>query len=148
MVAEMLDGWTLVGAPGNAFYCDVLGFELVELQSEGHSRMAFLSLGQKGHDIDMVEVPPKTLASPERSRVHHIAFQVGSDDALRDAYFALIDSGVEIFQAVDHVSQKSIYLKDLDGNTIELYHEVENAIDLFRNGREDADFPLQFERKI
>jgi len=129
------------------FYRDVLGFELVEFQSEGHHKMAFLSLGRKGHDIDIIEVPGNELASPEKSRVHHIAFQVESYDGLRDAYFALIDRGIEIAQAVDHVSQKSIYLKDPDGNFIELYHEVENAIYLFRKGREDADIPLRFERK-
>ena len=128
------------------FYCELLGFELVEFQSEGHDKMAFLSLGKKGHDIDLIEVSKSDIADSDRSRVHHIAFQVGSYDALRDAYFSLTDSGIEIIRAMDHVNQKSIYFKDTDGNVIELYHELENSIDLFRRGREDNDAPLSFVR--
>ena len=129
-----------------SFYCGMLGFELVEYQSDGHDKMAFLSLGKKGHDIDLIQVPKGDLADSESSRVHHIAFQVGSYDALRDAYFSLSDTGIEIIRSMDHVSQKSIYFKDPDGNIIELYHELENSIDLFRNGRGDNDAPLSFVR--
>jgi catechol-2,3-dioxygenase len=129
------------------FYRDVLGFELVEFQSEGHDKMAFLSLGEKGHDIDIIEVPKGELPPPESSRVHHIAFQLENYESLRDAYFYLVDGGLKIIRAMDHVSQKSIYVADPDGNIIELYHEVENAISLFRKGRGDNDAPLKFERK-
>ncbi|WP_051693187.1 VOC family protein [Marinobacterium lacunae] len=128
------------------FYCDVLGFELVEFKSQGHDKMAFLSLGEKGHDIDLIQVSKGEISKVERSRMHHIAFEVGGYESLRDAYFFLTDSGVEIIRAIDHVSQKSIYFKDPDGNIVELYHEIENSIDLFRKGREDADSPLTFER--
>lgn len=130
------------------FFRDLLGFELVEFQSQGHEKMAFLSLGYKGHDIDLVEVSASALADPERSRIQHIAFQVGSYAALQDAYFLLSDNGIEIIRAVDHISQKSIYFKDPDGNIIELYHEIDNAIDLFRKGRGDNDAPLFFVRPV
>ena len=48
--------------------------------------------------------------------------------------------------AVDHVSQKSLYFHDPDGNLLEIYYELPNARELFRQGRHDRDAPLVFER--
>ena len=69
-----------------------------------------------------------------------------SYDALRDAYFTLQDHGVEVTRAMDHVSQKSIYFSDPDGNGLEIYYELPNALDMFRNGREDRDEAITFTR--
>ena len=69
-----------------------------------------------------------------------------SGAALREAYFDLRDHGVTITRAVDHVSQRSIYFQDPDGNTLEIYYEVPNARALFQQGRHDRDAPLVFER--
>jgi catechol-2,3-dioxygenase len=77
--------------------------------------------------------------------LQHVAFQVDSEPALRDAYFSLVDHGVKIARAVDHVSQKSIYFHDPDGNLLEIYHELPNAQELFRQGRGDRDVPLVFD---
>jgi catechol-2,3-dioxygenase len=43
------------------------------------------------------------------------------------------------------VSQKSIYFHDPDGTTLEIYYELPNARELFRQGRSDRDEPLVFE---
>jgi catechol-2,3-dioxygenase len=75
-----------------------------------------------------------------------VAFRVDSEGALRDAYFALVDHGVPIVRAVDHVSQKSIYFHDPDGNMLEIYYEHPGARAMFREGRHDRDEPLVFER--
>jgi len=48
---------------------------------------------------------------------------------------------------VDHVSQKSIYFHDPDGNYLEIYYELPNAPELFREGRGDRDQPLVFEKR-
>ena len=81
-----------------------------------------------------------------RLGVHHFAFQVDSYDALKDAYFTLQDHGIEEIRAVDHVSQKSIYFHDPDGNRLEIYYELPNALEMFRQGREDRDEPFVFSR--
>jgi catechol 2,3-dioxygenase len=78
--------------------------------------------------------------------VHHFAFQVDSEEALKEAYFTLQDQGVEVIRAIDHVSQKSIYFNDPDGNRLEIYYELPNAQELFRQGRGDRDEVLVFER--
>ncbi len=130
-----------------AFYADILGFEVVERDPE-HGGV-FLSLGEYGHTIDLFPAGgPAESATAGRSRtgVHHIAFQVESYDALRDAYFTLQDAGVEVKRAMDHVSQQSIYFDDPDGNGLEIYYELPNALEMFRQGREDRDELITFER--
>ena len=76
----------------------------------------------------------------------HIAFRVESEDALKEAYASLQQQGVEITRTIDHVSQKSIYFNDPDGNTLEIYFELPDALEIFARGREDRDVPLVLER--
>jgi len=77
---------------------------------------------------------------------HHAAFAVDSPQILRDGYFALKDHGVHILGAFDHQSQQSVYFSDPDGNILEIYWERPNALEIFRNKRNDGDTPLIFER--
>jgi catechol 2,3-dioxygenase len=130
-----------------AFYAKTLGFEVVEEDPE-HGGV-FMSLGEHGHTLDLSPVESPTTAqpvSPNRVGVHHIAFMVDSENALKDAYFTLQEQGIEVVRAVDHVSQKSIYFHDPDGNRLEIYYELPNAQALFRQGRGDRDEPLTFQR--
>ncbi|HEY7494786.1 MAG TPA: VOC family protein [Candidatus Tectomicrobia bacterium] len=130
-----------------AFYSNVLGFEVVEQDPE-HGGV-FMTLGEYGHTLDITPVEdPATAQTPVQNRlgVHHIAFQVDSYEALKDAYFTLQEQGVKVDRAIDHVSQKSIYFYDPDGNRLEIYYELPNALAMFREGRQDRDEPLVFER--
>lgn len=130
-----------------AFYRDLLGFEIVE-EDPAHGGV-FMTLGEHGHTIDLFPADDPT-AAPESDRrrpgLQHIAFQVDSDEALKDAYFTLLDKGVEITRAMDHVSQKSIYFNDPDGHGLEIYYEFPNALEMFRQGREDRDVAITFTR--
>lgn len=130
-----------------AFYSKLLGFEVVE-EDPVHGGV-FMTLGEEGHTLDLSPIDDLANAqplSPNRVGVHHIAFLVDSEEALKKAYFTLQDHGVEIVRAIDHVSQKSIYFHDPDGNRLEIYYELPNAPALFREGRGDRDEPLTFER--
>lgn len=130
-----------------AFYRDLLGFEVVE-QDPVHGGV-FMSLGEHGHTLDLSPVDdPETAQQLVQNRlgVHHFAFQVDTYEALKDAYFTLQDNGVEVIRAIDHVSQKSIYFHDPDGNRLEIYYELPDALEMFRQGREDRDEVLVIER--
>jgi catechol 2,3-dioxygenase len=129
-----------------AFYSGLLGFEIVE-EDPNHGGV-FMTLGEHGHTLDVMPAdgPAPVRLSPQQVGMQHFAFQVDSFEALKDAYFTLQDNGVEVMRAIDHVSQKSIYFADPDGNTVEVYYELPQALAMFREGREDRDEPFTFER--
>lgn len=129
------------------FYRDVLGFRIAEQDPE-HGGV-FMTLGDGFHAIDIAQHPaPQDAPRPQRGQLGlaHIAFKVTSYAALRDAYRHLLDHGVAIQRAADHVSQRSIYFADPDGNGLEIYYEMPRALELFPNGRGDEDEVLPLSR--
>jgi len=124
------------------FYTEVLGFRVSE---ELPGDAAFLTLGDGFHTFDIAQHPhPETAvaATADQVGLGHIAFQVESYEALRDAYVTLLDHDVTITRAMDHNSQRSLYFADPDGNGLEIYFEVPNALSVFADGRHDEDRQL------
>ena len=126
------------------FYRDVLGFLIAEEDSD-HGGV-FMTLGDNFHTLDIGQHPsPERAQRPQRGQIGlgHIAFQVGSYAALRDAYAHLVNNGVEILRATNHINQRSFYFADPDGNTLEIYYEMPHALELFAGGRADQDEALK-----
>jgi catechol 2,3-dioxygenase len=126
------------------FYRDVLGFAIAEEDPE-HGGV-FMTLGDNFHTLDIGQHPsPETAQRPQRGQIGlaHIAFQVGSYAALREAYAHLVANGIEILRAANHVNQRSFYFADPDGNTLEIYYELPYALELFPDGRGDEDEALK-----
>ena len=76
------------------FYRDVLGFVIAEEDPE-HGGV-FMTLGDNFHTLDIGQHPaPGTAQRPQRGQIGlgHIAFQVGSYAALREAYAHLVGVG-------------------------------------------------------
>src|SRR3979411_1952811 len=129
------------------FYRDALGFRIAEQDPE-HGGV-FMTLGDGFPNIDIVQHPaPQDASRPARGQLGlvHIAFKVGSYAALREAYAHLLANGVEIQRATDHVCQRSVYFNDPDGNGLEIYYEMPNALTLFPHGRGDEDEALPLSR--
>ncbi len=125
------------------FYRDILGFAIAE-EDPDHGGV-FMTLGENFHTLDLGQHPsPAEAQRPRRDQIGlaHIAFQVGSYRALRDAYTHLVKSGVAILRATNHVNQRSFYFADPDGNTLEIYYEMPHALELFADGRSDDDEAL------
>jgi catechol-2,3-dioxygenase len=131
-------------ATSKRFYTEVLGFKVAEQDPE-HG-VVFSTHGEDFHNLDFAQHPdPASAQKPVRGQIGlvHVAFQVDSHAALRDAYIHLLEHGVEIHHATNHLNQRSIYFTDPDGNGLEIYYELPYALQLFPDGRGDEDEALQ-----
>jgi len=104
------------------FYRGALGFEVT--QRCGRSAV-FLSAGGYHHHIGLNTWAAEGAAQPQPGRrgLYHLAIVYPSRGELARAFKRLFDHGVSIEGASDHGVSESIYLRDPDGNGIELYHD-------------------------
>jgi catechol 2,3-dioxygenase len=105
-----------------AFYRDVLGFAVQTRYDESAS---FLSAGGYHHHIGLNiwqsrggSPPP-----PGTTGLFHLAVLYPTRGDLARAVKRLVDHGVAIDGASDHGVSEAIYLRDPDGNGIELYRD-------------------------
>ncbi len=111
------------------FYRDILGFDVT--QSLGDSA-AFLSAGGYHHHIGLntwesLGAPPP----PRRSTgLYHTAILYPNRQELAKALKKLLEHHYPLEGASDHGVSEAIYLRDPDGNGVELYRD-----------RDPADYP-------
>lgn len=122
------------------FYAEVLGFQVAE-EDPVHGGV-FMTLGEDFHNLDVSDGRGREMSRARAPGFVHVAFLVDSPTALREAYVSLLDHGIPIDHATNHVNQRSIYFKDPDGNSLEVYYEIPDALRIFRGGRGDNDMPL------
>ncbi|HEX6312409.1 MAG TPA: VOC family protein [Acidimicrobiia bacterium] len=109
-----------------SFYGDVLGWHRIDAGEIGFPAAAFSS-GRTHHELLLIEVGPDAASLPAGRRVglYHVGLRVGdSDDELREALARLREADVEIVGMSDHTVTHSIYIRDPDGNELELYVDV------------------------
>ena len=104
------------------FYCGVLGFEL---QQRFGSSAAFISAGGYHHHIGLNtwESAGGSPPLPRTTGLYHLAILYPIRAALADALRRLIAAGVELDGASDHGVSEALYLRDPDGNGVELYRD-------------------------
>lgn len=108
-----------------AFYRDTLGLSLVE---EGENRddpgtRHFWfgdAAGTPGTLVSFMEYPTMAEATEGRGAAHHFAFTVGSTEELRAWRDYLSSRGIETSEIHDRGRFHSIYLRDPDGNLLEI----------------------------
>jgi len=104
------------------FYRDVLGFELTQRYG---SQAAFVSAGGYHHHIGLNTWESRGGSPPPRGTtgLYHVAILYPTRAALADALRRVVAAGIEIEGASDHGVSEAIYLRDPDGNGIELYRD-------------------------
>jgi catechol 2,3-dioxygenase len=108
-----------VQAASTKFYTEVLGFEIA-IEQSGFG--TFLTCGKIHHDLALFQAAEDAApVTPGGLGLNHMALQVEDFDTLTQYYHRLQEFGVEIDRTTDHGMTKSIYLKDPDGNGIELF---------------------------
>ncbi len=109
-----------------AFYSGVLGFEV---QRRHGDAAAFLSAGGYHHHIGLNtwESRGATPPPPGHTGLYHTAFLYPSRAALATVLKRVIDAGIPLDGASDHGVSEAIYLRDPDGNGVELYRDRPDA---------------------
>lgn len=110
------------------FYRDLLGF--TEIGRIFNGLAAALTSGRTHHELLLIQVgdapgPP----AGHRRGLYHIGIKVGDSlDELRAAKRELESAGVPIDGMSDHTVSQSLYLRDPDGNEVELYVDADEVL--------------------
>ena len=102
------------------FYRDVLGFEVTQRYGPA---AAFLSAGGYHHHIGLNTwesrggLPP----APGTTGLYHVAILYPTRAELADALMRVLKAGIALDGAADHGVSEALYLRDPDGNGVELY---------------------------
>jgi catechol 2,3-dioxygenase len=113
-------------APATAFYRDVLGFDVTAYGPDfGVPGAAFLSSGGYHHHIGLNIWASEGGTSPPEGHtgLYHFALLYSDRRELGRAVRRLLDRGYPIDGAEDHGATVSAYLRDPDGNGVELYYD-------------------------
>ena len=103
-----------------SFYRDVLGFELTQRYGR---QAAFLSAGGYHHHIGLNtwESEGGTPPPPGTTGLYHVAIVYPTRAELADALRRLVKARIPLEGASDHGVSEALYLRDPDGNGVELY---------------------------
>ena len=103
-----------------AFYRDVLGFEVTQHYG---AQAAFRSAGEYHHHIGLNtwESAGGSPPQPGTTGLYHVAILYPTRAELADALRRLLQANVPLEGAADHGVSEALYLRDPDGNGVELY---------------------------
>lgn len=108
------------------FYRDVPGFDTMAYGPDsGLPGAAFLSAGGYHHHIGLNTWTSEggTPLPHGHTGLYHVAFVYPGRDGLGNAVRRILDHDYPIDGAEDHGATVSVYLRDPDGNGVELYHD-------------------------
>jgi catechol 2,3-dioxygenase len=102
------------------FYRDVLGFDLMQRMGD---QAAFLSAGGYHHHVGLNTWESWGGSPPPSGTtgLYHVAFLFPDRASLAQALRRVLDADVRLDGASDHGVSEALYLRDPDGNGIELY---------------------------
>ncbi len=123
------------------FYQNVVGLEVVGRIFGG--RAAMLTGGVTHHELLLIEVgaAPGPLHG-KRIGLYHVGWNVGESlDDLRQTRDRIQANGYDIEGMSDHTVSQSLYLRDPDGNEIELFVD-DPGVD-WRHTREWMETPVK-----
>jgi len=104
------------------FYVGVLGFEVMQRYGD---QAAFVSAGGYHHHLGLNTWESKGGGPPPRNTtgLYHTAIRYPDRKTLADALRRVLEAGIPLEGATDHGVSEAIYLRDPDGNGVELYRD-------------------------
>lgn len=109
-----------------AFYRDILGFALNQRMGNG---AAFLGAGGYHHHIGLNTWDSAGATPPPAGHtgLYHAAFLYPDRASLGAVIQRVLDAGIALDGAADHGVSEAVYLRDPDGNGVELYRDRAQA---------------------
>lgn len=105
-----------------AFYCDVLGFEVTNSGGVGDNGLELVFLSQDpGSHHQIAMVGGAMTSDSDFVMVDHLAFRTGTLDDLRLIHASLLKAEIGEILQIDHGNAWSLYFKDPEGNGVECY---------------------------
>ena len=103
----------------------MLGFTVTAWGPEAGIPAAFLALGDYHHHLglNVFESAGGTPPSPDHTGLYHVALVYADAAALADAVRRVLEAGHPVDAATDHGATVSVYLRDPEGNGLELYYD-------------------------
>jgi catechol 2,3-dioxygenase len=104
------------------FYRDVLGFDVTSRYGRD---AVFLSAGGYHHHVGLNTWAGRGAPAPApgTTGLYHFAILYPDRRALAAAVRRVLDAGVPVEGAADHGVSEAVYLRDPDGNGVELYRD-------------------------
>ena len=123
------------------FYSQAVGLTVSGTVFNG--RASLLTGGRTHHELLLIEVGDANgPLSGKRIGLYHVGWKVGESlDALREVRDRIIDMGYSIDGQSDHTVSQSLYLRDPDGNEIELF--IDNPDFDWRSDTSWMDVPVK-----
>jgi catechol 2,3-dioxygenase len=109
-------------ACSRAFYERLLGWSL----REAGRGVAFLGPGSEHHQLALLEVGEDAPFVPFGVGLSHVAFEIDGPKAFVDLYRRLAQGGTTV-SGVDLGVSWSLFLKDPDGNEVEIFCDTRNV---------------------
>lgn len=118
------------------FYTEAIGFEVMQYFG---AQAAFLSFGGYHHHLGLNTWESKggRPPAPGTTGLYHMAILYPDRRELGRALKRLLENGVQLDGAADHGVSEALYLRDPDGNGLELYRD-----------RDQSEWPRDAEGKI
>ena len=99
------------------FYRDIIGLRVTQRDQES----AFLAAGEYHHHVALNTWDQATTPRPAHTAgLHHFALRLPDRTALSEVVVRLVRAGHELQGATDHGVNLAVYLRDPDGNGLEL----------------------------
>jgi catechol 2,3-dioxygenase len=105
-----------------AFYRDILGFEMMQRIGD---EAAFISAGGYHHHLGLNTWESRGGSPPPQNTtgLYHVAIRYPDRRTLANALRDVLAAGIQLSGASDHGVSEALYLRDPDGNGVELYRD-------------------------
>ncbi len=103
-----------------AFYSGALGLHVIERRPTS-ARLS--ATGQPPHLIQLTAVPAAVAKPPRTTGLYHVAIRLPTRAALARLFYRLVRLNTPFQGFADHLVSEALYLRDPDGNGVELYRD-------------------------